>query len=95
MVKFRSPQHYYEQEDMSSLPGPVLALTFLVVTALVCGMFVLVARLLLPPEHPLRKWSLMATLRYQTNPGQFFKSLEKLFFGLLVLIFVLITLIYS
>jgi hypothetical protein len=80
---------------MSSLPGPVLALSFLVATALLCGVFVLLVRLLLPPSHPLRRWTAMANLRYHANPGQFFKSLEKVFFGLLILTFVLITLIYS
>ncbi len=80
---------------MSSLPGPVLALLFLIATAILCGLFVLLIRLILPPSHPLRRWTEMATLRYHANPGQFFKSLEKVFFGLLILILVLITLIYS
>jgi hypothetical protein len=79
---------------ITSHPGPFLMLALLALAALVALVVLGVARLL-PPAHPLRSQIEASWSRVKANPELVSKRMQQGAFVLLILLFTILTLVYS
>jgi len=80
---------------ISSHPGPLLMLGFLVAVLGGGALLLLAIRGALPPGNPIRARAEAWAMSIKKNPERFGKQLQYLAFGLIMLTFVVITLVYS
>jgi hypothetical protein len=80
---------------LTSLPGPFVMLGLLLVVVAAGAAMVLLARVVLSPRHPARVRIESALEAVKQNPELFAKRLQRFAFTLLILIFILLTVVYS
>jgi hypothetical protein len=79
---------------ITSHPGPFLMLALLALAALVALVILGVARLL-PPEHPVRSRVEASWNGVKANPELVSKRMQQGAFVLIILLFTILTLVYS